>query len=764
MKKFISAIFALFALVSLSAAAQTVSFTAELMTGLGYQANIYVGNDTYDFYTNPRDITVSASDDIFITHGYGVDSFYEVTVDGKTVPQSLWDLNSTYDATGFTLTPGSEYYPADGGRIEVYVDAPVTSEYAVKFNFTNAGTEGFVEYITIGYVNYFKDSDEYQQTLAGGLMLAPGTRFAVRFDTADYSVASISLNGDNLGGAASLTEWSTESLDSDLTFSFDVDLKKGNTINYTVDGPFEGVVITDRNDSSNTFSLNAASGSLELPASVSEIKITAADGYEIAENGISYTYPSGTTEETSQGSFFEVVDGMDLSISIARAADPNQRVLTFYCEADVLYFEGIDADYKPAKPTVQWTAPAAEGELGFYSVTNVPVTALSLYVNEADRAEYVLSHIVYEGQNLSTYDNGVSVSVPVRQVSGNAEFTVVFKKEVKARNITIEVNNPTCISRIYNNNWTMSSGMFPCEYDLNNGLTLTVELRANCSLRSVTCNGQSILTDGDVINLGGVDAGDVVYIDAVTDTGDFTYTFIGEEGLVITYRGLAAPYDYPAYTVANVYASDLGNYPLYISVGDEYANRIVLRQVTDGTSVWEPVGASNQIIIPGSELPAADTRFVITVSTADPSETVRTVYLTVDNISAVMYSLYQGGSNEYFSFVPTGEGNQGVATLTISPQQYTVQIVTSKSVKNITASAENTFVMPELPSTNVVLNLLNALEGETISLVTDDSDGIADVTVAADGNAPVYNLQGIRVDGPLSPGLYIVGGKKVFVR
>ncbi len=48
----------------------------------------------------------------------------------------------------------------------------------------------------------------------------------------------------------------------------------------------------------------------------------------------------------------------------------------------------------------------------------------------------------------------------------------------------------------------------------------------------------------------------------------------------------------------------------------------------------------------------------------------------------------------------------------------------------------------------------------------EDQSGVDEIEIDNDDNGPeiIYNMQGIRVDNISSPGLYIVNGKKVYVR
>ena len=59
----------------------------------------------------------------------------------------------------------------------------------------------------------------------------------------------------------------------------------------------------------------------------------------------------------------------------------------------------------------------------------------------------------------------------------------------------------------------------------------------------------------------------------------------------------------------------------------------------------------------------------------------------------------------------------------------------------------------------------NCKPADTTSAITvgEDVTGIDDVT-ADKGNATIYNLLGCKVEKVTMPGIYIVNGKKIFVK
>lgn len=740
----------------------TYSATVTLMNGEVYLASVYVGNHEYDFYSGKTQ-TIEfnpEADNIFFST---MTKPFSLTIAGKDVAD-LWGSENDYGVSGILLTPGSVDYPADGARIEIFMENPNPELIPVTFSFTNDGTQNFISDLMVG--NTYLVGDEFINAMNNGLELKPGTNFNMIFNNIDYEINSIKLNGNEIASSTKgIESWGT-TIVSALAFEFDVTLLEGNHVTFNVPDYYENIVITNRDG--GDYTLSQATETIEFSHLVTSIKVMAESGYSIAEQGVSILLP-GQDEPilTYGGTYFDVVDGMTVSVTVTKDIPASEKQFTIYSEADVLEFSGVsidtDGNYADAAPTVTWTAAVAEGQPGYYTLTNLPNTSLYANVKAANQQDYKIDYLDYQGQKIYSSGNyGISVTLPINQISGNAEFTVVYKVEVEPVFITINVNNPSCISRIYNDNVRMTT--FPYQYDLNDGASLLIELRSNCTLNSVTINGESVLT-GMTINLANAAEGDVVEVDVTADNGDYIYTFIAPEGLSITYNSIGATFEDGIYTVSNIYQSSIDMYPIFISVAPGYENQIALTEVTDGTSTWEVNQSSGQIIIPASELPHASTTFRVTYGTPDPSETTRTITLTIDDINAVMYGHYQGGTSAYFSFQESGDSNEGSANLTISPNQYEVRIVTTVAIKSITTDATVlNFTIPQLPATEIVLDLHNVVDNQTINLYTKDGNGINSIL---NGNAAeeIFNLNGVKVNGSnLAPGIYIVGGQKVYIK
>lgn len=722
----------------LTGPAETITTTFTIENGFGYLMdmwNVTTGAQIEIYTNNPTEVSFSKGDGIFIGLTNG-DDLALLKVDGVDVPSSLCDVqDSFYNKYGYLLTEDCGYYPTNGGSVQIYQEAPDATAPKLTFTFTNEGTEGYLKDLKIG--STFLRDEEFDDAIANGVEVTSGSNLDMVFNTTDYTVTEMTVNGVAFQGDSYST-----TVTEDLAFVFNVTASGGNIVTINSDG-WEHLNVSDPDR--NTYTLTSASTELTLASTVERLFITAKDGWEIPEKGI--TVVGGVENgEYNQGDGLFVKNGTIINVTVNATQTPDQKVFYFNCTEDVLEFTGYPTD------------PTATYSNGQYTVSNM-ATSVYAGVKPEFQADYVLAYFEYSGQQI-TVANGVSTSIPVTQIPSGAVFNTVFKADVQPRNITIEVNNPSCIKRIYSAN-SGNITAFPAVYDLNNGTSFTVELMPNCTLNSVTWNGEDLLTGTDTFSVESVPEDGVVLIDVTADTGDFTYTFTAPEGVGIVYNGIKAPFVDGLYIVSNVFASTLGTYPVEISVEAGYENSIVLVNATDGYTTWEYSPSNNQILIPGSELPRANTDFQVNTRKPEASETTRKVYLTIDNIEVVSYVLW----NANYGGFDSGEDGKGVRELVVTPTLYEVTIVTTKNVTAITTDVEGTFTMPALPSSSVTLNLSNAVEGQTINLLTAES-GIFNVFADENGDVEVYNLQGIKVTNTtnLAPGIYIVNGKKVLVR
>lgn len=522
---------------------------------------------------------------------------------------------------------------------------------------------------------------------------------------------------------------------------------------------WEHLNITDQDQ--KTYALTGTETVINFGSSVQYIVFKADEGYVIPAGGVVTVTSTGATTAYDGGAQVPIAGVSSISVTV-NSDTPSTDTKTFFfsCSADVIDFTGGTAGTgNPARKDVQVNASYADG---VYTVTDVP-EYITLTVKQAFRDKYVLQSVsnASEGFILS-YDNGISIDFPTARFDSKTEFTVNFKdEEQQPQYITIEVNDASYIKRVYSEG-AGNIIQFPAKYDLNDGLLISVQAKDGAQIDAVAIDGKKFEYDYPaptvIVDLKGVEAGATVSITASSIAAEFVYTFAGAEGLRISYRGMNAVYSDGIYTLNNISSDGLNN--VMIAVAPGYENKLRLESVTDGTTTWLPTGAENIIYIPGSQLPLADTDFTVNTVTPDPSETVRTVYLTIDDVEVVEYGRYQGQSG-YFVF-----NNEGVATLTISPTEFAVELVTTEPVTFIEASVENTLTLPSLPSSSFTLDLQKALEGETVNLFTEaialgeapvvsvDDEGNAIITVSYTVSSSLVGRElAVTVDGKEAPAL-----------
>lgn len=421
---------------------------------------------------------------------------YGISVDGQDVPKSECTAQSTFDEKlGYLLTPGSAYYPKDGGNITIYITEPVVYQ-TVNFTFTNPSTSAFVTSVTVG-------SDELAESVwsGGTFSVQKNKTLSLTFNTVDYKVNSMTVNGSAISGNTYSGTVST-----DLDFVFNVAVADPNKVTVSSEG-WQHLTVTDANGTNYT--LSSAKTELAVIPSVKALIIKATEGYFIPKDGISVS-----STKYNAGDAVPVANGTTISV------DVEEQVFTFNCTADVLEFTGAQSN-----PTVTYTAESGSTP-AHYTVSSLPA---SLYgtIKQAFLAEYAIDYVQYGDEQIASYD-GKSFTISTMQINGNAIFTVVFKGEVPARNVTIDVNNSEFVASVSNDKTTITE--FPGLYDLNNGYNLTVTAAEGCVINSVSCDGTA-LYDGDAaakvnIDLTNVKEGSTVMIEASSTAGITVYLTI----------------------------------------------------------------------------------------------------------------------------------------------------------------------------------------------------------------------------------------------
>ena len=693
------------------ASVENITFTVNVAGGNGYEVSFgnVTTNKMIDLNTGANTVTIEKGETIFIGKTYG--ELASVVVDGVTIPaEECQSQDEFFNLLGYLIKADSPYYPQDKGTITINVSQPAQT-FKVSFNFVNEGTEGFITDIGVG--NGYLDASEKADAYSNGLTVEENTYINLKFNTADYSVTSATVNGQSLGLNQNNNTYSVQ-VEENLEFEFEVTLQGGTTFKVISDG-WEHVIVTDPDQ--NTYTLTGVETDLQLSSMVERLRFTAAEGYEIPEKGVVATTATGATEAFNQGDGIFVAEYVSATITVNKTDDnPSaSKTFTFTCSADVITFTGGTAGMgNPEREEVAVKATYADG---VYTVTNVPAY-LTLTVNEDARDQYVLAQVVTP-QGTMTSQDGVTVEFATGRFNNNDNFSIEFASETAPIYITVEVDNPSCVARVYSEGETLTT--FPGQYNLRSGRSVTVEAKTACKIDGIEIDGVAVAgnypAERVVVDLTDVEEGATLSIKASAEAGAYTYTFQAVEGLSITYNSVEATYEDGDYTLNNI--QDSNSFSLFLSVAPGYQNQVKLEKVAVrnpsadlAVTEWTPTGTSSQIIIVGSELPKANTTFVVTTSKPAVSETTRQIQLTIDNVEAIRDAFFQSAAGR-FSF-----DEDGVATLTITPSDYEVNIQTNESVTAIESDAAD-FTAPALPSTNLVLNLSNVAEGESVNMYTE---------------------------------------------
>lgn len=200
---------------------------------------------------------------------------------------------------GGTVEPrGSSYQisPVNGSKLNIEVDYP-DIDVPVNFTFTNEGTENVLSNIQSNNQNVSGVDGKYTVKL--------GTKLNVSFNTTDYDIASITLNGSPITldyyGSYSTTLTETTPLD----FVVDATAKKGSNITIVAENPEGLIVYKGYSYNEDILTLSGTTTAVELPASVSGLTIKPVAGYRVS-------YIEVGSNTYSAGDLIPVSDGMEL--------------------------------------------------------------------------------------------------------------------------------------------------------------------------------------------------------------------------------------------------------------------------------------------------------------------------------------------------------------------------------------------------------------------------------------------------------------------
>lgn len=451
---------------------------------------------------------------------------------------------------------------------------------------------------------------------------------------------------------------------------------------------------------------------------------------------------------------------------------PATTTYTFNCSENVLRFASdyqfadvIEATYADGAYTLSVTERGASIYVGLtttaaeegYIIQSATVKGTSLPVNEGTAFAFPTS----------TYLNGTVCDVTIGKaqtfVFNCAADVIEFGTAIDGSTLTVsDIFTPVYADGAYTIKMVPGAaiyGGFKSDYEDYKMISLTRE-DGSIVTAAVIANKVFMLNtrnwaEGAVLTIN--------YEAPVVTVNEYTYTFEGVEGLQIKHNATVATYSEGVYTLAGLAEDVLNNYPVEISVTADHQDEIGLVEVSSGEDLkFEATRRPTDTVlyIPASQLPKADTEWVITTAPVEePSTQEITVYLTIDDPEAVEYWMYGVAGAERQSFNADGK-----ETLTITSTQYVVEVYTSVEVIKITTDVENTLNIPAVPSQLITLDLSNCKDGQTVSLYTKES-GISSIIGAEEG-VKVYNLNGVQVKNveSLQPGIYVVNGKKMVVK
>jgi hypothetical protein len=185
--------------------------------------------------------------------------------------------------------------------------------------------------------------------------------------------------------------------------------------------------------------------------------------------------------------------------------------------------------------------------------------------------------------------------------------------------------------------------------------------------------------------------------------------------------------------------------------------------------VKESVGASTLCVPNAVSIPEGITAYTGTLSDDNTTLTLSTISGTIPAKQPV---ILEGEAGTYsFPFVTADattkvgslEGNATAASVTPSVENATICVLDKVNDKLGFYKWEGA-----IPAYKAYLPVATSENAPAIRVVYSDEPGnvtaIESVAAERDANAPIYTLSGRAVKNVTAPGLYIRGGKKVFIR
>lgn len=174
-----------------------------------------------------------------------------------------------------------EFSVEDGDVISVYTDYP-DKDSEVKFNFVNEGTEGVVSGV---YLDNVAVSD-----WAAGFVAKYGQKIRVSFNSSDYNIASVKVNGTEL---TSYYSYETTITDDSFIFDIEATVKPPKSVTIITDMPEVLSIYTGYNMAGDCYTFTEEETVIMISNSVYSIYPSVPENYMIAAveiNGNNQSY------------------------------------------------------------------------------------------------------------------------------------------------------------------------------------------------------------------------------------------------------------------------------------------------------------------------------------------------------------------------------------------------------------------------------------------------------------------------------------------
>lgn len=480
------------------------------------------------------------------------------------------------------------------------------------------------------------------------------------------------------------------------------------------------------------------------------------DDYQITVESTSWDEPL-VVEGSTLSFSFNPTDGDEFVVVVSKKA----AVYTFACEEDVLAFYSDLYGNNELEATY---------EDGVYTLVNSDEAAMIMFRAESD--EWRIGSVeALNGGTLLENAGMYAFYTTNGDFEGSCSFTVELTAVIAA---TVTVSDEAAVNYV-NYNGRVSFEDSEATIDLSFNSDLEIVANPGYKVAAVTFNGEEIeglelpASEATVpaSAFEGAESGAEIAIEFLA-LEPIVYTFVGEEGLTITRNGVTATYEDGVYTL-NIDFTDWNRYDITVS-SDPFVQFITGIYYGEA-SVGEENPRDGSYTIYVSQLFEESMEFTVVtdenvhareiqIYASDPDQIgiafftnapLSNLEFTAENPITVLISKYQ---YELYVSGLVGEDGSGVSGIfEFDGNEYTAV------VKN-----------PESTVQSYIFDLTPLVTGDymdvdTIYILTDNFSGVSSIFNDENGNVEIYNLQGVKVNPEnVTPGFYIVNGKKVLVK